>query len=606
MATPFDAKQFLATVSTHPGVYQMYDETGELLYIGKARNLRNRLQSYFKQNHTNVKVATMVKRIADIQITLTQSDTEALLLEHNLIKKHRPPFNVLLRDDKSYPYIFISADEYPRIDMYRGSRSKKGQYFGPYPSAVAVKQTLAMLIKIFKLRQCSNSYFSNRTRPCLQYQIGRCSAPCVKKVSQEEYQRTIDEAVRFLQGRSNELIREYQQRMDTAANALDYETAATLRDQIKAIRHIQEEQHVNTGNNSVDVCVIQSEREFAVVEVLMIRDGQLLGNKAYFPKNPMRLAEVELLQEFAEQYYLAQPATLLPNEIVLNHPIAEQDMLASLLQQKLGKKIHLKTNVRSERARWLSLAQENAKASLAQMIGKRATSQKRFSELQRLLSLDALPKRLECFDISHSHGEATVASCVVFGPEGPMKSEYRRFNIEGITAGDDYAAMKQALMRRYSRRLTQGKPLPDILIIDGGKGQIKQALECLDELAITCIQVLGIAKGPSRKAGLEELFFGPQRVTLSETADSPALHLLQHIRDEAHRFAITGHRARRDKKRQVSVLETIEGIGAKRRKQLLAHFGGLSFIKNASIEELAKVPGFNLELAKRVFDALHD
>ena len=603
--TSFDANAFLKTVTTAPGVYQMINVSGDIIYIGKARNLKNRLRSYFKTKSTNAKREALVSQINQIALIVTHSETEALLLECNLIKQHKPRFNILLRDDKSYPYIVLTQDAYPALSFYRGRKKKQGKFFGPYPSSSAVRETIQILIKLFKLRQCSNSYFRNRSRPCLQYQIGRCSAPCVNKISKQDYEEDVRLATLFLSGKSQVIVDTMMTRMQAAADARAYEDAAMYRDQIAHLRHIQEQQYVTTEATRVDVVAILNDQHVTCIQMLTIRQGMLLGNKAYFPKNPLDSSIDEILSSFLQQYYFNLPASACPKEIIIAMPIPEQDTLEKALSSKMNTSIKIKHQVRSERAKWLVLATDNAKLSLSSRINAHATYTQRLAALQQLLSLSTPPLHMECFDISHASGEATVASCVVFNEQGPSVSDYRRYNIRDINPGDDYSAMSQALLRRFSRQKKEGKPLPDLLVIDGGKGQVKQAIDVLKTCEIFDVQMVGIAKGPARKPGMEILYLGTMRQEIVPKADDPGLHLLQQIRDEAHRFAITGHRARRSKARKTSVLEEIEGIGAKKRRQLLAHFGGLQAIKNASIDELAKVKGFSVALAKRVFDALH-
>jgi excinuclease ABC subunit C len=604
--TDFDHKAFLKTLTTRCGVYQMYDAEGELLYVGKARNLRNRVGSYFRASGLTDKTMALVNRIASIEVTVTSTEVDALLLEHNLIKSHRPPYNILLRDDKSYPYIFLSSDDqFPRISLHRGAKRRKGQYFGPYPSAGAVRQSLHFLQKVFKVRQCQDSYFRNRTRPCLQYQIDRCTGPCVDLVSEEEYAEQVENTVMFLQGKSQELMVRLADDMEQAAEELAYEKAAQLRDQLRQLQHVQATQGIEGRQGDLDLMAAAIEGGRACVQVLFVRGARVLGSKTFYP--PLKLEETEaaVLSAFLPQFYLGDNRAI-PPEIVLS---AEPEDLATLEEAfsiQAGRRVKLRHRVRDARSRWLEMATQTASTNLqAHVLGKQ-TTQERLQALQDLLELEAYPQRMECFDISHSSGEATVASCVVFDENGPRKADYRRFNIDGVRAGDDYAAMHQALERRY-RRLKKGEgALPDVLFIDGGKGQVTQAREVLAELEISEVLIVGVAKGTTRKAGFETLILGEEgEREIQLRGDSPALHLIQQIRDEAHRFAITGHRARRDKARRSSTLASIPGVGAKRRRELLRHFGSASGVGNASISELKKIPGISATMAQQIYDHLH-
>ncbi|MGF1547196.1 MAG: excinuclease ABC subunit UvrC [Thiotrichales bacterium] len=601
---PFDEKPFLASAPENPGVYRMFDAGGELLYVGKAKNLKRRLASYFAKQSANVRIQTLVSKIAAIEVTLTHTEAEALLLESNLIKQHRPRYNIVLRDDKSYPYIHIDTQaNYPRLSFYRGSRARPGRFFGPYPSASAVRFTLNQLQKVFRVRLCEDSYFSNRSRPCLQHQIQRCSAPCVGLISPQAYQADIDDSIAFLEGKSEELVNARLERMEAAARQLEFERAAEYRDQIELLRRISQQQYINGAQGDVDVLACVSEASVACVQVFFIRAGSHLGNRSFFPRLPDgEVSASEVLEAFVGQYYSVRE---IPSEIILDGAIDAAAAMQAMLEQRKGSRVQLKSAVRGERARWVEMAVRNARTALKAHLSSKANLQERFESLQEALQLDALPTRLECFDISHTQGEATVASCVVFNQDGPLSADYRRFNITGITPGDDYAAMHQALMRRY-KRVQQGEfPLPDILFIDGGKGQLQQGHEVLEELGVQGVTLVGIAKGEDRKAGLETLFIDGQEAPLILPAHTLALHLIQHIRDEAHRFAITGHRQRRDKRRASSSLEDIPGLGPKRRQQLLRHFGGLRGIARASIEELTKVQGISLQLAEQIYAAHH-
>ena len=604
--TEFDHKAFLKTLTTRPGVYQMYGEEGDLLYVGKARNLRNRVGSYFRASGLTEKTMALVSRIRDIQVTVTSTEVDALLLEHNLIKSYRPPYNILLKDDKSYPYIFLSSkDRFPRLALHRGTKRRKGQYFGPYPSAGAVRESLHFLQKVFKVRQCEDSYFRNRSRPCLQYQIDRCTGPCVDLVSEEEYAQQVENTVLFLRGKSQELMVRLADDMEKAAGEMAYEKAAVYRDQLSQLQHVQASQGIEGASGDLDILAAVVAGGRACVQVLFVRGARVLGSKTYYP--PLKLEETpaEVLQAFLPQYYLSG-AQAIPSEVIVNALPEDSETLSEAFTVKAGRKVAVRHRVRDARGRWLQLASQTAQANLEAHLAGRQTTQERLQSLQDVLELVESPARMECFDISHSAGEATVASCVVFDETGPRKSDYRKFNIEGITGGDDYAAMQQALERRY-KRLQKGEGvLPDILFIDGGKGQVSQAMGVLDALRVQGVRVVGVAKGVTRKAGFETLIDGDSGRETRLPADSPALHLIQHIRDEAHRFAITGHRARRDKSRKTSLLEGIPGVGAKRRRELLRHFGSARGVMNANIDELKKIQGISATMAQQIYDHLHN
>ena len=602
--TGFDHKSFLASLSRRPGVYQMYDADGKLLYVGKAKSLKNRVSSYFRASGLEAKTMAMVSKIADIQVTVLDSEIEALLLEHNLIKKHRPAYNILLRDDKSYPYIYLSGGSFPRLALHRGAKSKKGEYFGPYPSAGAVRKSLNFLQKVFQVRQCEDSYYRNRSRPCLQHQIGRCTAPCVDLVSEEEYGEQVQHTVMFLKGSSRELMRDLADQMEEASRNLEFERAAEYRDKLRQLQEVQAEQGIEGVSGDADIVAACVEAGKACVQVLFVRAGRVLGSKSYFPPLKLDEAETEVINAFLAQYYLDGTREI-PRELILSHEPEDRATLEVVLGERAGRQVSLKTRVRESRAKWLQLAEQTASQNLQSQLAARQTSVARFQTLQDSLKLPELPERLECFDISHSAGEATVASCVVFDQNGPRKSDYRKFNIEGITPGDDYAAMQQALERRYKRLKSGEGVIPDILFIDGGKGQVAQALSVLEELQVNDVTVIGVAKGTTRKAGFETLVMGETGKEIQLNGDNSGLHLIQHIRDEAHRFAITGHRARRDKKRKGSVLDEIKGVGAKRRRDLLRHFGGLRGIQRATVEELMKVDGINEKIAREIYDQLH-
>ena len=601
----FDSEEFLKNLTTKPGVYRMFDAAGKALYVGKAKNLRNRVSSYFRAKGLQTKTMAMVAKISDIEITVTASETEALLLEQNLIKAQRPPYNITLRDDKSYPFIQISAGhDFPQLRFHRGSKDKTGQYFGPYPSASSVRDSLNLLHKLFQVRQCDDNFFRNRSRPCLQYQIQRCSAPCVGKISVEDYQQDVELAALFLQGKSASVLKVFQDKMEQASSLMDYERAARYRDQISHLRRIQERQYVDRASGDADVFALAEESGRCCIQALFVRRGRLLGQKSHYVNNGLGLDAAALLQAFLSQYYLGGEQYELPQTILVSEHSADFDVLHKALEQRAGRKIHLAKAFRGQRARWLALAAENAAVNLQARVAARSQIKARFVDLQSILSLPQSPQRLECFDISHTMGEATVASCVVFEDSGPLSSDYRRFNIDGIIGGDDYAAMEQALTRRYQRLKNSEAQLPDLLVIDGGMGQVRRALQVLAELDLDQeINVLGIAKGPDRKVGLERYFLGTTEINID--GHSPAAHLLQHIRDEAHRFAITGHRQRRAKARNQSQLEDIAGVGAKKRRQLLLHFGSIGAIKGASIEELCKVKGISNAIASEIHKHFH-
>jgi len=600
----FDAQDFLATLTRKPGVYRMLDAKGEVLYVGKARNLKNRVSNYFRASGLETKTMALVRRIADVQITVTNSETEALLLEQSLIKQERPPYNIVLRDDKSYPYIYLTDHtDYPRLTFHRGSKRRTGQYFGPFPSAAAVRDSLNILQKLFRLRHCDDAFFKNRSRPCLQYQIQRCSGPCVGLIDAESYREDVALAIMFLEGKSSAVLDHFKRNMDAAAIELEFEKAARYRDQITQLRKIQEQQYVHAADGDVDVFAVAEESGVACVQALFIRAGRMLGQRTWFPKNDLGLSAAELLSAFLSQYYLGGADRDIPRWIITSMSLEDPELLADAIAARADRRVELVNRVRGARARWQRLAQENAVVSVNAYLANKRNVFARFVALQEALGLDDLPGRLECFDISHTMGEATVASCVVFDTDGPLKSDYRRFNIEDVAPGDDYAAMEQALRRRYTRLMQGEGKLPDILVIDGGKGQLERAVSVLDELQVDNVTLLGIAKGPARRPDLERYFLPSGEVSLPAQGD--AVHLLQHIRDEAHRFAITGHRQRRAKSRRRSELDDIPGVGPKRRRELLTHFGGVKGLKGASREEIAKVPGISAKLADDIYGVLH-
>lgn len=597
----FNSTIFLKTLPHKPGIYRMVNGGGEILYIGKAKDLKQRVSSYFRGQLVNSRVWSMVQKIRDIRITLTNTEAEALLLESNLIKKHQPRYNILLRDDKGYPYLYLSHHRFPRLRFHRGGRSGKGKYFGPYPSSGAVREALQKLQKLFQVRQCEDSYFTNRARPCLQFQIKRCSAPCTDEIKASDYQNDVNHTIKFLQGKSKQVIDDLVKQMDQAAEKLEYEAAAKSRDVIEKLRAISQQQYISGAKGDIDVIALHYASKVASVQVLMIRSGNNLGNKNYFPTLPaMDVNEADILASFIAQYYLSRN---IPKQIICSQVPDNYEALSEMLTLKAQRKVTLICTTRGERRKWLEMASRNALHALQLNLSSKAGMQKRLLALQDELQLSYLPARMECFDISHTQGEATVASCVVFGAEGAIKFDYRRYNISGIVAGDDYAAMKQALQRRFKNALKGAAKLPDILFIDGGKGQVRQALEVLEALDIKGVDVIGVTKGEGRKADLDTLTIAKSKIELAP--HSSALHLIQQIRDEAHRFAITGHRHRRQKARTRSPLEEVAGLGPKRRRNLLKQFGGMRAITIASVDELSKVSGISRSLATKIYDVFH-
>ena len=616
-ASGFDGKAYARALTSAPGVYRMYGNDDAVLYVGKAAALNKRVASYFTATPRSLRLTRMIAQIARMEVTVTRTEAEALLLENQLIKSLKPRYNVLLRDDKSYPCIYLSnTDTAPRIAFHRGTRSLPGRYFGPYPSVVAVRETLNLIHKLFKLRSCEDSVFRNRSRPCLQYQIHRCSAPCVNRIADSDYRASVRRAELFLDGKSDELTGELGAAMESASAALEFEQAARLRDLIANLRTVQARQYVDGAHADLDVLACVLDQGAACVSVLCFRDGMNLGTRAYFPRTNGSEDPAEVLAAFVTQHYVGSTGdgARMPREIVLSHAIADSELIEGVLGVQAGARVQLRHSVRAERARYLDLAHHNAMHALATELGSLANQRARLSALQELLGLEELPQRIECFDISHTQGEATVASCVVFDAEGPVRQQYRRYNIVDVTAGDDVAAMRQALARRFRRGAAMATAggeaatglgvLPDLLLIDGGKGQLAQALEVLREAGVEGVDVVGVAKGAERRAGHETLIRADGR-ELRPGADSPALQLIQQVRDEAHRFAITGHRGRRAKARDTSRLEDIPGIGARRRAMLLKHFGGLAGLKRAGIDEITRVGGIHAALARRIYEALH-
>ena len=600
-APAFDGKDFVRNLSTAPGVYRMIDQNDQVLYVGKANALRNRVASYFNQTAKSPRIQAMLAQVARMEVTVTRTEAEALILENELIKSLKPRYNVLLRDGKSYAYILITDEATPRVVSHRGPRSIRGQYYGPYPSGLAIRETLNLIQKLFKLRNCEDSVFRNRTRPCLQYQIGRCSAPCVDFITPEAYSQSIEQARMLLEGRSDDLTELLTGQMQQASEQLDFEAAARLRDLIASIRTVQARQYVDGRAADLDVLALAQEQGSACVVLLAFRDGRNFGTRSFFPKTNGTESEAEILSAFISQYYLENNP---PAEIVTDSEPEDRAVLEEALGQVSGRKVRIRHNVRGERSNYLEMTRKTAALALNTHRFSQMAQLERIRDLQKLLGLETTPGRIECFDISHTMGEATVASCVVFDAQGAVRQQYRRFNITGIEPGDDYAAMHQALDRRFRRAVEEGTAIPDVLLIDGGKGQVAQAKDVLDTLGLGRITVVGVAKGPERKAGEETLLL-PNGTELQPGASSPGLQFVQQVRDEAHRFAITGHRGRRAKARMTSTLEDIPGVGGKRRSALLKHFGGLGGLKAAGIEEIARVEGISDNLAERIYSALH-
>jgi len=603
MARRFDAKEFVAALPRRPGVYRMMDAAGSPLYVGKAKSLRDRVATYFSPANVNPKVQALVHQIAEIEVTVTNSETEALLLEFNLIKAQKPRFNVVLRDDKSFPYIRLCLDhEFPRLSFYRGARNLPGRYFGPFPSAGAVKETLQQLQKLFRIRNCRDTFFANRSRPCLQHQIGRCSAPCVGLVTREAYAQDINSAEKVLDGRSDEVNSELQTRMEAAAEQLQFERAAVLRDQLAALKRIQAQQIVTAdAERDVDViCIVGEPGEYAI-SVMLVRGGRNLGTTSYFPRGALAEPD-EALTSFIMQYYATQEP---PPEVLVSNKLEDEEALAEVLATRAAHAVNLRRPSRGLGVRWLELNVENATQALRMRLAQREGAEEMLAALAQELDLPEVPSRIECFDISHTGGEGTVASCVVFGREGPLKKEYRRFNITGVTPGDDYGALRQALARRYTRIREGEYPAPDLLLIDGGLGQINEVHAVLAPLGFEDVTLIGIAKGAERRPGQERLFVFGADLPLALEPHSPASRLIQRIRDEAHRFAISGHRRRRARRYNESILETVPGLGPAKRRALLRHFGGLQGILRAGAADFERVTGIGAALARSLYDHLH-
>jgi excinuclease ABC subunit C len=589
----FDAKSFIAGLPGLPGVYRMLGKDGEALYVGKARDLKKRVSSYFHKQLPSPRIQMMVSQVASMEVTVTRSEAEALLLENNLIKSLGPRYNILFRDDKSYPYLAVTGHEFPRLGFHRGAKDKQHRYFGPFPHAYAVRESIQLLQRVFRLRTCEDTVFANRSRPCLLHQIQRCTAPCTGRISAALYAEDVRNAELFLEGREDDVIGNLNRKMEQASEERHYEEAATYRDQVRALSRMQARQYVESNRGvDADVVACAIDGGIACVNLVMIRAGRHVGDRSFFPANAEGAADAEVVAAFLEQHYLEQPV---PSLIVVG-----EDIDLSLEKTEVVKPSH------GERRVWLDMARKNALLAIAQRVRDRATQEGRLQALREALALPEGAQRVECFDISHTMGEATVASCVVYDRQQMQKSEYRRFNIRDITPGDDYAAMRQVLSRRYERITAEAGKIPDLILIDGGKGQVGAARAALVELGLHQATVVGVAKGPERKPGLEELILESESRTLDLAPSHPALHLIQAIRDEAHRFAIVGHRARRAKARTTSMLNEIPGIGAKRRQALLSAFGGLRGVQSAAVDEIAKVEGISRPLAERIYRHLHE
>ena len=601
---PFEIEPFLRTLTHRPGVYRMLDAKHKVIYVGKARDLKKRVASYFNRTHDAAKTAVMMALVTRVEVTVSNTEAEALLLEYSLIKQHKPRFNILLRDDKSYPYIYASTKhDFPRLRFHRGARRGKGRYFGPFPSTSAVRQTLNELEKLFLIRNCSDSFFQNRTRPCLQYQIKRCTAPCVNLIAKDQYAKDIDAAIQFLDGKNKSVVNTFVKRMEDASDAKDYEQAARFRDQISKLKEIEARQLVKrSGNLDLDILGFASNSAIHCVTVMFIRNGSVIGSRDHFPRLQGETDKAKIINAFVAQYYLGRDA---PAEIIVEVEIADGELLQQELTDRVGHKVQIRSRVRGDRLRWLQMARTNAEQGLNLKVASNATIKRQFVALGEALQLEETPQRLECFDVSHTSGEATVASCVVFNSAGALKSDYRRFNLNPQAAGDDYGAMAEALERRYARIKKGEVPLPDILFVDGGKGQLAEAMKVLSNLELDWLTVVGVAKGRSRRPGAEQLFRPGESRPMTLPPDSAALLLIQQIRDEAHRFAITGHRQRRAKARRTSRLEEIPGLGPKRRRELLRQFGGLQGVTGAGIDDLADVHGISRKLAETIYNALH-
>ncbi len=599
----FDGKEFARRLSAGPGVYLMRDADGTALYVGKAANLRKRVSSYFDARPKIERIMRMVARIQSIEVSLTRTEAEALLLENEWIKSLKPRYNVLLRDDKSYPWVMLGSDhEFPRIAFHRGGKDKGRTYLGPYPSASSVRESINLIQKLFLLRNCEDSYFSHRTRPCLQYQIKRCTAPCVDKINTAEYARQVEDALLFLRGHSQKVITRLIGRMERAAGSQLYEQAAQYRDQINHLKQMQARQFVSAGNGDLDIIAVARFQRACAIEVISVRGGRSLGQRDYFPTQSEGHSDAGILHAFLGQYFRERKP---PPELIISHPLEQQKLFEAVFSERCGRKVRIQAHPRSHRKQWLELAGRNALNALHMRSTESSRINQQFEALAELLQLEETPQIIECFDVSHTSGHKTVASCVVFGHEGAVKSRYRRYNLKGFEPGDDYAAMREVLSRRYRKLQKEEGHLPDLILVDGGKGQLGIAIDVLAECGLSDIPLMGVAKGSSRRAGYEEWVLPVAPHSLQPGPESAASHLIQQVRDEAHRFAITGHRGRRQKAAVHSVLEDIAGVGAKRRRALLTHFGGIQGVRKAGVEELAGIPGINRQLANRIFKALH-
>ena len=602
-ATEFDARELIASLPHLPGVYRMFDAAGGALYVGKARDLKKRVASYFQKSGHEPRIAAMIGQVARVETTVARSEGEALLLENNLIKSLEPRYNILYRDDKSYPYICLSGDSYPQLRFHRGTLDRRHRYFGPFPGAGAVREGIALLQKVFQLRTCENTVFANRSRPCMLHQIERCTAPCVALISEADYQQDVAAAQLFLQGKTDEVLAQLKRQMDAAAAALEFERAARTRDKIARLQQLQSRQFVESATASdIDVVAAVHEQNVFAVNAVMIRGGRHVGDRTFFPRHAEPGDDVsDVVSAFLEQHYVDRPV---PRTIVAPQA-SDIQALADVLTEQAVHKVEIVTNPGGERRVWVTMATQNATLAIRQKLAQKATQEDRLAALQEALQLPPSVQRIECFDVSHTMGEAAVASCVIFDKLAMQTSEYRRFNVTPAHAGDDYAAMREALTRRCARIVSGEYPAPDLLVIDGGRGQVNVATDVLAEQGLHQTALIGIAKGPERKPGLEDIVFPGREAVLNLPSDHPGLHLLQQIRDEAHRFAIQGHRARRAKARNTSTLQEISGIGAKRRQALLAHVGGLKGMQSASVEDLARVPGISHALAERIYGELH-
>jgi excinuclease ABC subunit C len=601
-ATQFDARELIASLPHLPGVYRMFDGAGAALYVGTARDLRKRVASYFQKSGHEPRIAAMIGQVARVETTAVRSEGEALLLENNHIKALEPRYNILFRDDKSYPYICLSGDPYPQLRFHRGALDRRHRYFGPFPSAGAVREGMALLQKVFQLRTCENTVFANRSRPCMLHQIERCTAPCVGLISEAEYQLDVQSTLLFLQGKTDEVLAQLKRQMDDASAALEFERAARTRDKIARLQQLQSRQFVESATaGDIDVVAAVHEQNMYAVNVVVIRGGRHVGDRTFFPRHAETVGEADVVTAFLTQHYVERPV---PPTLIAPQA-TEAEALAEVLTTQSGRKVEITTHPGGERRVWLTMATQNATLAIRQKLAQKATQEDRLAALQEALHLPPSTQRIECFDVSHTMGEAAVASCVIYDKHAMQTSEYRRFNVTPAQAGDDYAAMREALSRRCARIVAGEYPAPDLLVIDGGSGQVAVASEVLAEQGLHQTPLIGIAKGPERKPGLEDIVFPGREAVLNLPPDHPGLHLLQQIRDEAHRFAIQGHRARRAKKRNTSTLQEISGIGSKRRQALLAHFGGLKGVQSASVEDLARVPGVSRALAARIYAQLH-